>query len=98
MSEDKASKLITKLGKTARLAGQDVWRARCTWVNEDSTFADTRDLWRTALRRVAQQHLMAVGTVASVKRMRGPHLMAWRGKVVRHCLTRRGNGGRRERP
>ena len=31
MSEEKASKLITKLAKTAREAAGKVWSARCAW-------------------------------------------------------------------
>ena len=87
MSEDKASKLIAKLSKLARMASREVWQARCKWINENGTNAETRNAWRTAVRRVAQNHFMAVGSLAAAKSMANPQFEAWRQKVVRHVAT-----------
>ena len=83
MSEEKASKLITKLAKTAREAAGKVWSARCAWVNETGTNADTKMMWRTAVRRVAQNRHMAVGSLNGVRAMPTKQFAAWRRKLVR---------------
>ena len=69
MSEEKASKLITKLAKTAREIAGKVLSARCAWVNETGTNADAKMMSRTAARRVAQNRHMAVGPLNGVRAM-----------------------------
>ena len=84
MAEDKASKLLTKLAKTARLAACRTWSARCNWVNATGTNAETRMMWRTAVRRVAQNNHMAVGSLAGIRAMTTKQFAAWRRKLIRH--------------
>ena len=52
-------------------------------VNELSTNAETRNRWRTAVRRVAQNNLMAVGSLGAARKMTNPQFAAWRRKIIR---------------
>ena len=83
LSDAQATKLLAELAKKARDASAGVWRARCKWVNELSTNAETRNRWRTAVRRVAQNNLMAVGSLGAARKMTNPQFAAWRRKIIR---------------
>ena len=83
LSDAQATKLLAELAKKARDASAGVWRARCKWVNELSTNAETRNRWRTAVRRMAQNHLMAVGSIGAARKMTNPRFAAWRRKIIR---------------
>ena len=52
-------------------------------MNELSTNAETRKRWRAAVRRVAQNHLMALGSLGAARKMTNPQFAAWRRKIIR---------------